>query len=371
MDFIDAVKDVAQHIERLKDSVQTEQAAKAAFVLPLIQALGYKIFDTTEVCPEYIAATPGLKGEKVDYAILINGVPSILIECKFHKNDLAHPKNSSQLFRYFSATQARFAVLTNGIHYWFYTDTEKTHIMDEKPFFEFNILDFNESSINELKKFSREVFNPDEMASCARQLLYKKEISRLISEQFTNPSPDFVKLFAGQVYKGHMVAPVVEKFTEIFKGCLKDYINERINDKIRSAMDIDISDTTKTDVPDSAKVTINLNTEVIDTIVTTADEMESFYIIKSILRDVIELPRVQYRDTKNYFGVNIDGKANKTICRLWLNSEKKYVGFLDINNKEVKTLINSLDEIYKFANILKDRAIFLAKNKVETEVAEQ
>jgi hypothetical protein len=89
------------------------------------------------------------------------------------------------------------------------------------------------------------------------------------------------------------------------------------------------------------------------------------------LRDVIELPRIQYKDTKNYFGVNIDGKASKTICRLWLNSEKKYIGFLDINNKEVKTPINSLDEIYKFAKILKDRAIFLAKNKVEAEVTEQ
>lgn len=371
MDFIDAVKDIAHNVERLKDSVQTEQAAKTAFVLPLIQALGYKIFDPTEVCPEYIAAAPGLRGEKVDYAILVNGMPSILIECKFHKNDLAHPKNCSQLFKYFSATQARFAVLTNGIHYWFYTDTERTHIMDEKPFFEFNILDFNESSINELKKFSREAFNPDEMASCARQLLYKKEINRLLSEQFTNPSPDFVKLFAGQVYKGHMVVSVVEKFTEILKGCLKDYINERINDKIRSAMDIDIPDPKKTDVADCPDLTSNLASEVIETIVTTADEMQSFYLIKSILRDVIELSRIQYRDTKNYFGVNIDGKPSKTICRLWLNSERKYIGFVDINNKEVKTQITSLDEIYKFANILKDRAIFLAKNKLEAEVTEQ
>jgi predicted type IV restriction endonuclease len=158
MDFIDAVKDVALHVEKLKDSVQTEEAAKTAFVLPLIQALGYSIFNTNEVYPEFTAATPGLKGEKIDYAILTNGIPSILIECKYHKNDLAHPKNFEQLFKYFNTTQARFAVLTNGIHYWFYTDTKRTNLVDDKPFFEFNILDFNDSSVGELKKFSKRMF---------------------------------------------------------------------------------------------------------------------------------------------------------------------------------------------------------------------
>ena len=370
MDFIDAVKDVAQRVERLQDSVQTEQAAKTAFVLPLVQALGYEIFDPTEVCPEYTAAAPGLKGEKVDYAILINGVPSILIECKFHKNDLSHPKNAAQLFKYFNATQAKFSVLTNGIIYRFYTDTERTHIMDEKPFFEFNILDFNESSINELKKFSKAIFNPDEMVNCARQLLYKKEIKRLITEQFTNPTSDFVKLFASQVYKGHMVASVIEKFTEILKVSLKDYINERINDKIRSAIDIDIPDTTKPEVSDFDKIELTSDVEATDSIVTTAEELEGFYIIKSIVREVIELPRIQYRDTKNYFGINIDGRASKTICRLWLNSEKKYIGIFDVDNKEVKKQIQSLDGIYEYAKFLKDRAIFLAKNKVEVEVPE-
>jgi hypothetical protein len=365
MDFIDAVRDIAQHVEKLKDSVQTEEAAKTAFVLPLIQALGYSIFNTNEVCPEFTAATPGLKGEKIDYAILNNGIPSILIECKYYKNDLAHPKNFKQLFKYFTTTQARFAVLTNGIHYWFYTDTEKTHIVDDKPFFEFNILDFNESSVSELKKFSREVFNPDEMASCARQLLDKKEINRLISEQFIKPSPDFVKLFASQVHKGHMVAPIVDKFTEIIKCSLNDYVNERINEKLMSIIN---NPDPKTPEP----VVANPEPKVESTnIVTTAEELEGFYIVKSILRDVIELNRIHYTDTQNYFGINIDKKAGKTICRLWLNSENKFIGILDVTNKEVKTKIGSLDEIYKIAQLLKDRAMFLAKNNIEAKVTEK
>jgi predicted type IV restriction endonuclease len=365
MDFIDAVREIAQNVEKLKDSVQTEEAAKNAFVLPLIQALGYSIFNPNEVCPEFTAATPGMRGEKIDYAILINGIPSILIECKYHKNDLAHPKNFQQLFKYFNTTRARFGVLTNGIHYRFYTDTERTNIVDNKPFFEFNILDFNESSINELKKFSKEIFNPDEMASCAKQLLVKKEINRLISEQFINPSPDLVTLFASQVHKGRMVAAVVDKFTEIIQHSLNDYVNERINEKLMSIIN--------NPVPKNPEpVVIDPDPKVESTkIVTTAEELEGFYIVKSILREVIELNRIHYTDTKNYFGINIDKNAGKTICRLWLNSQKKSIGILGLNNQEVKTEIGSLDEIYKFAQLLKDRAMFLAKNNIEVKVTEK
>lgn len=365
MDFIDAVRDIAQHVEKLKDSVQTEEAAKTAFVLPLIQALGYSIFNTNEVCPEFIAAAPGLKGEKIDYAILINGVPSILIECKYHKNDLAHPRNFGQLFKYFNTTKARFAVLTNGIHYWFYTDTERTNIVDDKPFFEFNILDFNESSINELKKFSKEVFNPDEMASCARQLLDKKEINRLISEQFIKPSPDLVKLFASQVHKGHIVSSVVDRFTEIIKRSLNDYVNEKINEKLMSIInnpDPKTSEPVEPPTPEKVETT---------NIITTAEELEGFYIVKSILREVIELNRIHYKDTQNYFGINIDGNTSKTICRLWLNSENKSIVIFDVNNKEVKTKIGSLDDIYKIAQLLKDRAMFLGKKNIEAKVTEK
>ena len=45
------------------------------------------------------------KGEKVDYAILENGQPIILVECKSCSEQL--DKHSSQLFRYFGTSPAK------------------------------------------------------------------------------------------------------------------------------------------------------------------------------------------------------------------------------------------------------------------------
>ena len=357
MDFIDQISTISQQVQKLRESVKTEEATKNAFILPLINALGYNVFDTTEVYPEYIAATPGLKGEKVDYAIIINNEPSILIECKWCGENLEHPKHGSQLYKYFNATPAKFGVLTNGILYQFYTDIDKNNIMDQTPFFEFNITNFNESSVNELKRFSKTIFNPDEMVDVAKNLLYTREIKRLMAEQLINPSPDFVKFFAGQVYGGKMVSSVIDKFTDLVKKSLKEYINDRITDRLKSA--IDLPDTTPEKNTADEEETITSTSD--NGIVTTQVEMDSFYLLKSVLREVVDTSRIQYKDTKKYFGINVDGKVTKTICRLWLNSQNKYIEIFDVNNKGKKEFISNLDDIYRFSQTLKDRVKFLTQ----------
>jgi hypothetical protein len=352
MDFIDRIKSLSQQVSHLSSQIQNEQATKTAFIMPFIQILGYDVFNPMEVHPEYTADLPGLKGEKVDYAICKDDKPIILIECKWCGDNLENPKHNSQLHRYFHATEAKVGILTNGIVYRFYTDIEKDNIMDKKPFFEFNLLHIEEVAVNELKRFSKSNFNSDELEDAAKNLLYTKGIKRLMAEQLINPSPEFVKFFASQVYSGKMMASVVEKFTEITKRSLKEFINERITERLVSAINTPDNDG---EPPEPAPL------EPDNGIVTTEEEMEAFYIVKSILRGVIDTTRIQHKDTKSYFGINLDGKVTKTICRIRLSDTKKYIGILDGEGKEAKTNLSSLDEIYGVAAILKDRAKYLTE----------
>ena len=122
-----------------RQHLATEEATKNALVLPVINALGYNVFDPTEVVPEFVADVGTKKGEKVDYVIMRDGKPAILIECKAAGSRL-NLNHASQLFRYFATTDARFAVLTDGIEYQFYTDIEAPNRMDSHPFFEFSMM---------------------------------------------------------------------------------------------------------------------------------------------------------------------------------------------------------------------------------------
>jgi predicted type IV restriction endonuclease len=368
MDFIDQIKAISQQIEKLKTQIQNEQATKTAFIMPFIQALGYNVFNPMEVAPEFTADVPGVKGEKVDYAIIKDDQPIILMECKSCNENLEHPKHSSQLHRYFHVTEAKFSILTNGVIYRFYTDIEKSNVMDDKAFFEFNMLNFIDSDINELKRFSKSNFDPSELSDIAQNLLYTKEIKRIMAEQLNEPSSDFVKFFASQVYSGRMIPTVVEKFTEITKISLKEFINERITERLKSAIDLPKIPAELTTLDDS-QMTESKTNELPkeEQIVTTQEELEAFYIVKSILRDSVDIKRIKYKDTISYFGINLDGKVTKTICRLYLNSTKKSIAVLDAQGKEAKTKISSKFEIYSVAQFLKDKVISLTQSKSTDE----
>jgi predicted type IV restriction endonuclease len=359
MDFIDEIKAIAKTVEKLQHQIQNEEATKTAFIMPFIKTLGYDVFNPMEVHPEFTADVPGMNGKKVDYAICIEDKPVILIECKHCQEDINKPIHKAQLHTYFHTTESKVGILTNGIIYYFYTDTKQANIMDDKPFFEFNMLDFTESAINELKRFSKSKINQDDLSDIAKNLLYTKEIKRLLAEQLINPAPEFVKFFASQVYSGKMMASVVEKFTEIVQKSLKEFINEKITERLQSAMEVN---------PDnSSQITTTIDPVIIDTppgngIVTTEEELEGFRIVKSILRAEIDLNRIQYKDTKSYFGINLDGKVNKTICRLRFSSVRKTIIIFDTEGKEIKKDIDNLDGIYAVTDLLIIRLKFLLQN---------
>lgn len=114
-----------------REVLLTEEAAKTALVMPFIQALGYDVFNPSEVVPEYVADVGTKKGEKVDYAIRRGDDIVMLIEAKPVKASLSI-ENASQLYRYFSVTKARIAVLTNGVVYRFFSDLDEPNKLDPR-----------------------------------------------------------------------------------------------------------------------------------------------------------------------------------------------------------------------------------------------
>ena len=168
MEFNEQIKQFSERVVSMKSTITTEEATKMSLIVPLFQIMGYDVFNPLEFCPEYTADVGIKKGEKVDYAILENGEPNILIECKSCTEQL--DKHSSQLFRYFGTTPAKFGILTNGIIYRFYTDLEESNKMDLVPFLELDITNIKDSSIIQLKKFCKENFDKDSIFSTC--LLY-------------------------------------------------------------------------------------------------------------------------------------------------------------------------------------------------------
>lgn len=346
MDLIDRIKDLASRIPKQIEHIQTEEATKNAFIMPFISALGYDVFNPTEVIPEFTSDIGTKKGEKVDYAIKKDDDIIILIECKWSGADL-HQDQASQLYRYFSNTEARFAILTNGITYEFYSDIDEPNKMDSKPFFTFNILGFQDHQINELKKFTKSAFSLDDILTTASTLKYTGAIKKILEEELTNPSEPFVRFFASKIFDGRLTKPVIEQFTKIVQEARKQFINEKINERLKSALSA--NDSPKEEVSPEE---IDEPSEDNNGIMTTEEEIEAYNIIKAILRETTDVKRVAMRDTKSYCGILLDDNNRKPICRFHFNYSQKYLGILS-QKKEEKVAIDCVDDIFKYAEQIK------------------
>ena len=360
MELIEEISALSSKIKQQAESITTEEATKNAFVMPFIhKILGYDVFNPQEVIPEFTADVGTKKGEKVDYAILKDGEIKILIEAKKIGEQLSL-NHASQLYRYFSVTNARVAVLTNGRIYKFYTDLEAPNKMDEKPFIELDLCDVDDYTIPEIKKLTKSFFDIESIVSSAEELKYLGQIKRMMATQFNNPDDDFVRYFASNVYSGILTQKVRDQFAILTKKALQQFLNDRINERLKTALDNSEEPTRTEKNNEETKIDDNKDNDI----VTTNEEIEGFHIIRAICRSVIDIKRIYQRDTKSYFGVLIDDNNRKPICRLHFNRQQKYIGLFNTNKEETRYPLHEIDDIFKYSDQLIETAkLYLSTNE--------
>lgn len=341
------IENLLKKIETYKERVENEEMTKTAFIMPFFELLGYDTRNPFEFVPEFTADVAGAKGEKIDYAIFVNDNLEMLIEAKNWREELQ--KHDKQLNRYFNVSKAKIGILTNGIHYRFFTDLEEINKMDEEPFLEFNLLDLKERHINELKKFTKEKFNKENILNTAEELKYLSLIRCILKAEFENPSDDFVSVLIKNVFNGVKTSKVKEKFQPLIKKAISEIFNEMVKEKLENAFEVKLEDKKN-----------NENVEIIEpveteknTVETTQEELDGFNIVKSILSETINIEKIKFKDTHGYFNILLDGNVRKWICRLYFNTGHKYISF-PIFEEGVKTkkegkilLENGVYDIYK------------------------
>ncbi|MBA4720317.1 MAG: type I restriction enzyme HsdR N-terminal domain-containing protein [Alcanivorax sp.] len=350
MDFEDRLEQMRSKVGQLAGDLATEEATKNALVMPFIKdILGYDVFNPLEVIPEFTADQGIKKGEKVDYAVKQHGSIQILIECKRAGDELGF-KHASQLYRYFSVTEARIAILTNGIRYQFFTDLDAANRMDKNPFMEVDFTNFNWRLSDEIRKLSKNDFDLGDVITAAGELKYTNRIKKLIAEEFSQPSEEFVALFAGKVYDGRLTQKAKEEFRDIVQRATAQFLNDNLNERLKGAVRDDYTQR-------SSALSRQEETEQEEgqgpQIETTAEELQGFYIVRAILSDQVDINRIAERDTLSYFGVLLDDNNRKPICRLHFNRSQKYIGLFDKDKRETRHPIRSPTDIFQYKEQLR------------------
>ena len=347
---VSVLREVSARVAKRLESVKTEEGTKTALVLPFItHVLGFNVFDPDEVVPEYTADVGTKKGEKVDYAIVSNGIPIMLFECKHYGADLTK-EPASQLYRYFSVTAARLGVLTDGVTYRFFSDIDEPNKMDQRPFLELNMLDAESIDADEIKRFTKPAFDLEQILDTSKDLKYTREVLRLLAAEWTNPSEALVRHFASQIYDGVKTKSVVEQFERATRKAMHQFLTRQISDRLKSAL-------SSTDSSEPAESETDTQPESTDTgIVTTEEEWRAYYAVTAILTPEVPPDRVTLRDAKHLCSVLLDNTNRQPLCRLYFNTAQKRIGLIDANKSEERVPIDQIGDIFAHAARIRETA---------------
>ena len=295
-----AIEELSARAVQQRQHLATEEATKHALVLPFIQALGYDCFDPTEVVPEFTADYGIRQGEKVDYAVLRDGEPAILIECK-KVGDTLDATRSSQLARYFHTTKARISILTDGIVYKFYSDLDAENTMDSVPFLEIDVTKIETRDLNALQYFAKHSFDVDEARAAASNMKYIRGMKAYLEEVYSQPDEEFVRLLARKVFSGPLFQSRIASFSSLARLAFQGFVNDRISNTLQKASDMvnttEVEHGVSSDDGDGPE-----DEEQDDTvsqggrdITTTVEEVQGYEMVKALLAETVDPERIVMR----------------------------------------------------------------------------
>ncbi len=248
---------VLQYTDKFAE--MTEEATKNALIMPFLMLLGYDVFNPDEVIPEYVCDVAGKKGEKIDYVVMHDGEPVILIEAKRAGLKL-QKQQQGQLYRYFSTSHCRLAILTNGNTYNFYSDINSPNVMDDDPFLSFDILnDDEELFLSSLEQFHKNKFNIKEILSKAVFLKYVKVVEQTLKQDLVSPSDELVKYFLSRPEiktGGRITTQIIEKHRAATAEAMQKVMGITISKEstkvpgVQSTADDPVSDYIKQNFPE-------------------------------------------------------------------------------------------------------------------------
>lgn len=342
-------EDILRHAEHAKmrvPHIRGEEATKHALVVPLLQVLGYEVFDPREVQPEYTADFAKKKSgqlEKIDYAVWLNGKPVLFVECKSVDVDLED--HDGQLARYFNATPTvRVAVLTNGIRLKVFGDLQQPNIMDASPWLDVDLTALKPAEIEALRRFRKVDFSPEELVTLAEEMVYFNAMTSFMRAQLREPTDAFVRYIAGEIGVGRVTQKVIERLNPILRKAMQTAILDHVAKSFADATPTPSVAPT----PPQAEAKVAPKPELVPSsadsegIVTTPEELACWEQLNAWIREARPNAELTYKDSKSYFAIS-QGNVRKWFIRLNVAKAPFWFVFRHLTADELRHLAPGLD----------------------------
>lgn len=309
-EYVKRVRDLESHVRG------NEQATKQSLIGPLFTLLGYDLTDPRQCVPEYKVDFGKERSTKpIDWAFVSNGKPIFFVEAKEVGKKL--PGYDEQLADYFAkAPEVKLGILTNGIHWRFFTDVVNQNVMDKEPFVKWDVLSNEPPPLEFLAVLQRTEYNAGLIRTYAQRTLQHNlllaELTRLLE-----PTSEFTKLAIANIETRNLTAAVVESWKPIVASAINHWARQKAISSVMSNTE-EASAASRAEAKAETKEAKEPKAPRERKIETTAEELSAFATIQSMLGK--ERP-VAYEDTTSYFKIHLPEKKSATVVRLFMRKK--------------------------------------------------
>lgn len=318
------VFNIDRRIEESKNEEETLDNLVEPFLKDILQ---YDFFQISKQVP--------IGKSRADVAVKIGGKYVIIIEVKSAKKVLkdTHYKQLANYFK--NHNESKFGVLTNGKEFRFFTvDWKDKSRLNQKPFFVFNLTDYDDDNLNRLTDFHSD----SEISTTA---LYTEASEGNFNDDFQDAFNRVIEQRNKEILKAIFKEMGGKVFNPKNKSKISALVNaSSIEEVLRHVRDSDASDKNRG-------------------VTTTQDELDAFNTIKTIMistsNDIKAVAdKINYKDFKSHFSIIYNGMQTKEICRLKLKSTSKTISIAGEKDEQIKNI--SANELLRFKTRLVNSA---------------
>jgi hypothetical protein len=206
--------------------IDNEAKTNASLVQPFLVILGYDVGNPDEVSHEHHADFSDKYQNKVDYAILYHGVPVIALESK--RVGAVMKDDRGQLKSYFNACQTiKLGILTDGLKYELYADSDKPNLMDDSAFLRFNFAEIaknsaiDDNTLDGIAAIRNGFFNPQDVGAEAKRKLLFESLVETIKQFKSDPSDDFIRFVLGRSAVGGKINKLTQAIVDANRAVIR------------------------------------------------------------------------------------------------------------------------------------------------------
>jgi hypothetical protein len=316
-DFRQRILAHAKLVSGRASKVESEASTNTSLVQPFLTAMGYDVGNPDEVFPEHHADFSDKYQNKVDYAILHNGVPVIALESK--RVGAVMKDDRGQLRSYFNACPTvKLGILTDGLKYEFYADSDKPNMMDEVAFLRLDLAEvakdssIDDNTLSGIAAIRSGLFNPEDVGAEAKRKLLFESIVATIKQFKSEPSEDFIRFILGRPEVGGKIGKLTQKIVDLNRDVVRSAMEAFVAQEALARFGYAPKDVVRAQ-PERAETVAPApvaDDSAIEEFVPTESELKALNYIKSRLFFLVknealfqEVEKLTFRKTKTSFRI--------------------------------------------------------------------